>query len=121
MALPYFAAVLLGPTNSAADMRSPRLTTSPEGLDLRHRWVTVHSCARRLRRERHPPRHRPVYSLGSLLANVLDPPDLAGARRWWLQAAEAGHTGAADNLQDLTVLSTDVSRTKPAHQMRVDR
>jgi TPR repeat protein len=37
-------------------------------------------------------------NLGNLLADQLDPPDLAAARRWYEKAAEAGHTGAMYNL-----------------------
>jgi TPR repeat protein len=33
-----------------------------------------------------------------LLADRLEPPDLAGARSWWTRAAEAGHPGAQHNL-----------------------
>ena len=33
-----------------------------------------------------------------LLADRLDPPELAEARTWWTKAAEAGHTDAQYNL-----------------------
>ncbi len=39
-----------------------------------------------------------AFNLGYLFAVRLDPPDLAGARRWYQKAADAGHTGAAFNL-----------------------
>lgn len=39
-----------------------------------------------------------MYSLGVLLAELLDPPDADGARHWYEQAAEAGDTDAMRNL-----------------------
>ena len=41
---------------------------------------------------------RAQYGLGVLLATVLDPTNLAGARTWWTRAAEAGHVGAQHSL-----------------------
>ena len=41
---------------------------------------------------------RAQFSLGVLLADRLDPPDLAGARTWLTRAAEAGDTGAQSSL-----------------------
>ncbi|WP_420116545.1 trypsin-like serine protease [Micromonospora sp.] len=38
-----------------------------------------------------------MFNLGVLLVDQ-DPPDLAGARRWYEKAAAAGHTGAMSNL-----------------------
>jgi TPR repeat protein len=39
-----------------------------------------------------------MYNLGLLLATQLNPPDMAGARRWLEKAATAGHTEAMRNL-----------------------
>ena len=39
-----------------------------------------------------------MNSLGYLLANHLDPPDLDSARRWYEQAAAQGNTDAMHNL-----------------------
>jgi TPR repeat protein len=46
---------------------------------------------RRAAAEGHSEAH---FNLGVLLADCLNPPDLAEARRWWTLAAEAGHTEA---------------------------
>jgi hypothetical protein len=48
-----------------------------------------------------------MFTLGLLLADRLDPPDLDQARHWFEQAAAAGHTDAMINLGDLLATRLD--------------
>jgi TPR repeat protein len=48
-----------------------------------------------------------MFNLALLLANQLDPPDLAEARRWYEKAATAGNTEAMTNLGNLLANQLD--------------
>ena len=50
---------------------------------------------------------RGMFNLGVLLADVVQPPDLAGARRTYEDAVKAGHPGAALNLGILLTMKID--------------
>jgi hypothetical protein len=61
-----------------------------------------------------------MNNLGILLADWLEPPELAGARRWLQKAAEAGHTGAVYNMGVLCAVQGDTDGAERAWHIVIE-